>query len=182
MKNWKSIILYIFITVVLAYSLSIDYSQRKAMEEDLVNTQGSPPAVGSQVPDFDIIDKEGNRITSRDLIDKYYLVVFWSSNCSYSLEMLNNLETYNNSQEKIYIEMLPININDSIKEIEKVFSQQDISLPMLVDYKKSSKWAFKVATLPAVYLVDPEGIILYRQSGYSEKIFNGIKEKISSVL
>ena len=180
-KFWKSIAIYSVITIILFVSIGMDYSQKKEMEEDLINTEGPPPAVGSRGPDFKVTGRDNVILSSDELYTKNSLIVFWEINCSPSINMLQRLDVHFKAQDTDNINIIPINTKDSLEHIEEFFLKEQIDLPIFIDYKKSAKWAFKVNVFPSIYIADEQGTIIYRQTGYSGVIAESIINKINSL-
>lgn len=180
MKFWKLVVFYSAITIMLFASIGMDYIQKKEMEEDLKNTAGPPPAVGSQAPEFEVKDKDKAVFTSNELHKKNTLIAFWNINCSPSIGMLRKLDNYFKTQDTSNINIIPINTEDTLTQIEKFYSEEQIDLPIFTDYKKSAKWAFKVTVYPSIYLVDDQGLIIHRQTGFSDVITESIINILNS--
>lgn len=174
MRFWKSAVFYSLIAIMLLVSVGMDYVQKKEMEEDLKNTSGPPPAIGSQAPEFNVMNKDKAVISSNELYEKNTLIVFWDINCSPSIEMLRKLDNYIKTQDTGNINIIPINTENTSMQIEKFFSGEQIDLPIFTDNKKSAKWAFKVTVHPSIYIIDDQGLILHRQTGFSDVIMESI--------
>ena len=61
------------------------------------------------------------------------------------------------------LQVMPVSIADSINEVKEFYKKQGLDFTVFVDADKSTKWAFKASITPAVYLIDKEGLIIYRQ-------------------
>ncbi len=59
-------------------------------------------------------------------------------------------------------------IGTSIDAIEKYLRENNFSVAAYIDYEKSTEWAFNVSSLPALYIVNEDGIITARFLGWSE--------------
>lgn len=164
----KGILFYTILTITLIVCLGADYYQRKEMENDILNTTGPPPAIGSQAPYFKIMDKEKNIISRDSLLEDKYLIIFFTYTCEPSKNLLTLLSNFSSQLKSNQIQVLPIMIETTSKNSEEMSVEKNIDFPVYEDYKKQSKWAFNVDSYPSMYLIDDKGNIVYRQKGFDE--------------
>lgn len=176
MKKFAPYLLYAMLTLALLVSLAMDQRQRKEFELDLINTQGPPPAIGSVAPEFRAAAPDGSIVTNADLAGQRYLLVLWE-NSSVSKNLLRGLDSYHQDVSHP-VPIIPVNIAQRPQEAAGIFAEEGISLPALTDDKKTTRWAYNASRVPAVYLVDESGLIVLRQSGYSEAALNSILARI----
>jgi len=179
MKVKKSALIYLAVTVMLFVSLGMDYRQRKAMEIDIRNSQGPPPSVGTPAPSFRVTTADGTVTNSEDLYGKRTVILFWSGNCPPSVSMLQHLSELLHTQDTD-IAFIPVNTEDSPKQIRHIYSEKQIDAQVLTDHEKSGKWAYKARITPYVYILDEAAIVIRRQSGFSEAIVDSIATVLQS--
>jgi peroxiredoxin len=176
--NYKSLVFNLVLTVILIGTLGFNYRQEKLIREDIANTQGRPPAPGTIVPEFHLLDSTGSRVKFQDLHGQDTLLVLWYTGCHPSvqlLEALNALVIENN-----HVKIIPVNITDSLAETKAFYEQKGWDFPLYVDADKSTKWAFKASISPAFYLISSDGQIIYRQLGSSKRGFDYIANWLAS--
>ncbi len=159
--NFKTIVFNAVLTVILIGVLGFNYQQEKALQEDMANTQGRPPAIGSVAPEFYVRGESGQKIRFQDQHVQDTLLVLWEIHCLPSVQFLGALHDMDLAGGKLQV--MPVSIADSIDEVKEFYKKQGWDFPVFADADKSTKWAFKASITPAVYLIDKEGKIIYRQ-------------------
>jgi len=172
MLNSRTIVFNVALTLILVGLLAFNYQQEKLAREDIVNTQGRPPAIGSQVPEFYVRSESGAVVKFQDLPQQDTLLVLWYLGCEPSTQLLQALHELGGGQSALRI--MPVSIADSVTEIKEFFQEKGWSFPVFADADKSTKWAFKASISPAIYLINGEGQIIYRQLGSSKHGFDYI--------
>ena len=81
MLNSRTIVFNVALTLILVGLLALNYQQEKLAREDIVNTQGRPPAIGSQVPEFYVRSESGAVVKFQDLPQQDTLLVLWYLGC-----------------------------------------------------------------------------------------------------
>lgn len=157
----RTILFNAVLTVILIGVLGFNYQQEKALQEDMANTQGRPPGIGSVAPEFYVRGESGQKIKFQDQHEQDTLLVLWDINCLPSVQFLGALHDMDLDGRKLQV--MPVSIADSINEVKEFYKKQGWDFPVFVDADKSTKWAFKASITPAVYLIDKEGQIIYRQ-------------------
>lgn len=71
--------------------MGFNYKQEELLREDLANTQGMPPAIGSIAPDFYMINEDGDKIRFQNLDSRETLLVIRNIDCPWSVQFLEAL-------------------------------------------------------------------------------------------
>lgn len=164
---------YTVLAIMFAVCLNLDYHLKKEMETDIINTSGPPPAIGTKIPGFQVMDDD-NSILSRQHFEKSkFLLVLFDMDCPLSAELLRKLHKLKDDfdDSDVNIQLILINNNDPGKysEVQYLLREKGIDFPVFWDHDKKVKWAFNVNQWPAMYLAEKDGTIAYRQIGYSEE-------------
>jgi len=180
-KIWAVVVFYLVLTVTYVVCVNLDYSLKKEMETDIINTSGPPPAIGTKVPDFEVLDGGNNILSNEDLMGSRHLIVIVDMQCSVSIDLLVSLNSIEGflSETGVNVKLILVHKNYSNKSTQSVLQEKNIYFPLFEDHEKSVKWAFKVNAWPAMYLVDEEGTIIYRQIGYTDEVINMLRTVIS---
>lgn len=168
--NHKTVLFNAVLTVALIGLLAFNYQQEKLAREDMANTQGRPPAIGSTVPEFYLVDEHGEKIRFQDLHQQDTLLILWYLGCEPSTQLLGALHDL--AAASPGLQVLPVSIADSAAEVRPFYQDQGWDFPVFVDAGKSAKWAFKASISPALYIIDGEGQIVHRQLGSSRHGFD----------
>jgi len=120
-------------------------------------------AVGSQFPDFNEKDTQGNPLSLAKYKGKVVLLDFWATWCGPCVQELPNvLSTYKKHHEKGF-EIIGISLDESEEKLTEFIKKHKMTWPQFFDGKG---WANKLAevygvkSIPATYLVDGSGKII----------------------
>ncbi|HKM18336.1 MAG TPA: TlpA disulfide reductase family protein [Limnochordia bacterium] len=175
--NYK-IVFNLVLTVILIGILGFNYQQEKLTREDIVNTQGRPPAIGSLVPEFYVTDANGKKVRFQDLQEWTAMIVFWNIGCQPSVRFLEALCELDFADSPVQV--MPVSVVDSLDAVRAFYEQRGWDFPIYVDADRSTKWAFKVTITPSFYLINNEGKIVYRQLGSSQQGFDYVANWVGS--
>jgi thiol-disulfide isomerase/thioredoxin len=124
-------------------------------------------------PDFDWINTKEPLLLEK--LKGYIIVLdFWTYcciNCMHTLPVLAELEKKYEDQPVVFIGVHSAKFfnEQDRKNIEQAVARYEISHPVLVD-KKMTVWnKFGVTGWPTIAIIDPNGTLVYRQSGEGQK-------------
>ena len=110
-------------------------------------TAGLPP--GAEVPQFDLTDIGGNRVTSSDLGGDRTALVFVSSTCPYCGELFAGLQDLEGGDAAL----LFISAG-GLAEGAQVRQKLGVSWPVLFDSTGAASTAFEIQVVPTVYVAE----------------------------
>jgi len=115
--------------------------------------------IGNPAPDFELQNTEGQTISLSGLRGKPVLLNFWKTSCyPCRLEMPFLQAIYNEWSDR-GLELLTINIGESLSTIEKFMRDYFLSLPVLLDTGVNITQKYVIQYIPATFLIDENGII-----------------------
>lgn len=162
-----NIVFYVIATITIISCIIINNKIQAAYRLDTVNTGGTPPSVSQEAPAFSFMNEQGDVISSDTLHGRKYCLLIWETGYPPSSDILNELNRFVTcgvvSQNDIYA----VSIDKSIEKVKDYLQTLKVSITPLLDYKHATKWAFHAELVPAVYLIDENGIITHRILGWS---------------
>lgn len=158
---------------------------------DFLHAEILPP--GTEAPTFSMPSLSGKREALRvwcgKTLSKPYvndtphivIISFWATYCKPCHKEIPELEKFYKKHKDEKIKIFLISIDTKGAGIVVPFAKErNYTLPILFDpYKKTSQ-RYGVESLPALFVIDPDGIIRYSSMGYKEE--NPIGETLEKVI
>jgi thiol-disulfide isomerase/thioredoxin len=118
--------------------------------------------VGKPAPSFDALDLAGHPVRLESLKGKYVLVDFWATWCSPCLAELPRLQEAYRKYKAAGFEILSVSLDETRAAVTDFVKVK--KLPWLQVHNATAGAdlveAFGVSSIPAAYLVDPEGKVV----------------------
>jgi peroxiredoxin len=131
---------------------------------------------GTQAPGFNLRDLKGNVVTLEHYKGKVVLLVFWAPWCASCRVDLPELEQLYNKYQDEGFAVIGINVDASTARVAAFLRKAPLKYAILVDSKGETAEAYRLSGLPTIFIIDREGVVKHRHSGY-EKEFLGIYDK-----
>lgn len=123
--------------------------------------------VGQQAPDWELINSDGELKKLSDYKGNLILLDFWASWCAPCIRAQPMLESIH--QDKDYVVVLGINVQEAQRlDLADYKKRNGLTYEMMRGSEDIVR-NYRVEMLPIVYLIDPNGIILYAGFGYNER-------------
>ena len=122
----------------------------------------SVPAVevGQVAPALTVRSIDSHQLISlSDYRGKVVYLDFWSTWCAPCRRTMPELEVLRDQFPRDHFEVLGVNVDPAIEDAQRLLAQVPVSYPVGVDTTAQSAATFGVATLPAAFLIDREGIV-----------------------
>jgi thiol-disulfide isomerase/thioredoxin len=135
------------------------------------------------VPDFELVTLDGRRLTSAQLAGKVVLLDFWGTWCKPCVASIPHLRRLNRRSEMDPFVILSI-ASDSDESLLRTFvSENEMTWPQFFDQDRQvTNETFQVASFPTYVVVDHEGVMIYRRSGWSESIAAEVEARVSRAI
>lgn len=131
-----------------------------------IRPQDFQPLIDFYAPLFSLKTSRGTEIKLEDLRGQNILLVFWSTQCNYSTQELNNLKQFaQNYRGQILV--LAVDYIESPTVIKEYEQKNDINFPILIDEKGLAANAYKIEGTPSHFLLDKQGKIISMWPSYA---------------
>lgn len=188
MKNKKTILLVISLIVVLIIASAAYNSLSKDNQPDLKELKQSTQSVEQKekvmLPDFTLVDMNGNEVSSSDLLGKPTIINFWATWCGYCMEEMPDFQTaYETYGDKINFVM--IDAVDGVQETEQkgraYVEENAYTFPVYFDTKREGVISCGVTGFPSTLFVAADGEVLLGWPSYisGERLMEMAKAMIS---
>ena len=165
MKN-KSIINKALIFVLFLALISIVANQWFASSEKL-------PITETKAVDFTLRDLQGQNHNLSDYRGKGVVVNFWATYCPPCEREFPALESVYQQYKGQGIEILAINVEETLRAVDPFIAKKDVNFPVLLDRHGEAASAYKVINLPVTFFINSNGEIVSQVSGeMSEEILH----------
>lgn len=123
------------------------------------------------VPDFSAVTLDGAYLTADDLRGKVVLIDFWATWCGPCRAALPQLRRLSRKSEKKPFVLLSISVDRDEQALRRFIEENRMSWPQVWDQNgELQRDVFKVSSFPTYILVDHEGLVQMRHSGWSRNI------------
>jgi len=139
---------------------------------------------GRVVPDFSLKDTKGTTIRLSELKGKVVLIEFWATWCEACREAIPDLiDIYKNNRERDF-EFLAVSIDEGPDARERVIQFiKEHGIPYKVAISGISlSERFGVYTIPSIFLINKEGILVKKYPGYFPDMAVKIDKEIKRLL
>jgi peroxiredoxin len=118
--------------------------------------------VGKTAPTFSAQDIEGKAIRSGSLRGKYVLVDFWATWCGPCITELPRIQAAYRAYHGAGFEIIGVSLDESKEAVVDFVKARKVPWPQIHNAGGASDLvqAFGVVSIPATYLIDPEGTIV----------------------
>ena len=164
-KRWKSltqisIIFAMLCTVFLGYLLIFETTWGNSQ---ISISKKSSLRVGQMAPDFNSVDQFGQMISLSKLRGKIVLLDFWATWCGPCIEELPNIEkVYAEFRDKDLV-VVGINLDKDPQKFRDFIESRGVLYHQIHDDKEEIAKAYAVHAIPAIFLVNSQGIIVGKE-------------------
>ena len=131
------------------------------------NTEATEPPLAenpNRVPDFIVVDQNGQTCHLYDFLGKPIIVNFWASWCGpCKAEMPDFEEAYQQYGEDIHF--LMVNVWDTVEEGSAFIQKAGYTFPIYYDQEGMTALAYEIEGIPTTYFLDADGVAVFAQIG-----------------
>jgi thiol-disulfide isomerase/thioredoxin len=121
-------------------------------------------------PEFSIVTSDGKYITAEDLRGKVVLLDFWATWCPPCVASVPSLRSLHKKYEKEpSFVMIAISSDREVDEWRAFIAKNQMVWPQYRDRDSKVQRAFEVRAFPTYIVIDHEGIVQFRGSGFGSR-------------
>lgn len=168
----------------MKYVLGLIFSFLFFVSQAQTAENGWKVALHAPAPEFVVLKKNGEQISSSDLNGKIVLLNFFATWCPPCREELPRLqkEIWEKYKDHPKFELLVLAREQNWDKIDPFVSEHHFTLPIYPDLKRNVFGLFAEQGIPRNVIIDPKGNIIYQSVGYEEKEFNELIVLLDSLL
>ncbi len=160
--------------------------------QDLIPAQAPEPAATGPAPDFTLPQLGGTDVTLSKLKGKIVVIDMWATWCPPCKKGLPLIQEFANWAEKNHpgqISVYAVNVwergsdqADIVKKVQDFWEKNKYTMPTLISYDDKITNDYKVGGIPVTVMIDAEGNVAARHSGYSPNLFEELKKEAEQLL
>lgn len=140
-----------------------------------------------QLPNIEIKDIDGNSVNIKDYgyNGKITIISFWATFCGPCIKELDNMSLlYDDWVDEYNLEMVAITIDDArnIPKVKPMVNGRGWPYEVLLDQNRDVARALNVTNPPMTFLIDKEGNIVYKHTGYTEGAEYKLESEIKKLI
>lgn len=151
-----------------------------------LDAPGDGGGEGKAVPSIMLKDLQGNKVDLKGLVGngKVTVLSFWATWCSPCKKEIENMTDYLDEwKEKYNTQLIAISIDDTRNsmKVKPYVDGKKWNFQVLLDENQDTRRALDFANVPYTIVVDKNGNIVYKHSGYTEGDELVLQEKLKSL-
>jgi len=168
----------LYITAILIYftAQALQGAEEPPLTHNLSNV--APPVIA---PTLKLENMDEEVIDIKSLKGKTLVINFWATWCPPCRREMTSLEALHQQTKDKNVVVLAVNIAEDFETVFSFINSIDPSpsFPMLFDKDSLTMQRWNVRGLPTTYVVNPEGMIVYKAVGGREFNHPDILKKVS---
>lgn len=160
-------------------------AEKKAMEEMMADFEAEEAklqeAVGNPAKTFDLVDYDGNRVTSEGLEGKITVVNFWFKECKPCIQEMPELnELVSAFKENENVQFLAFSLTEKDR-LPSFFEKHSFDYRIIPDSHSYAR-EYGITGYPTNMIIDQKGNVAFLKTGFIPGIANNIKEEVQKLL
>ncbi len=134
------------------------------------------------LPEFEVVTLDGEFVTSEDLLGKVVLLDFWGTWCPPCVDAVPQLRRLSKRSDKDPFVILSISTDDDESELRSFIVEHRMTWPQVWDERHELARTFGIKTYPSYLVVDHEGVVRFRHSGWSSRVGADLSRRILTLV
>lgn len=132
---------------------------------------------GSVIPHIAYNDPFGKAVDINSFKGKYVLIDFWASWCGPCRKAIPEIKELYSKYKESGLEVLSVSVDTDNTAWRKAMSEENMPWPQVLSPDKNKTMeSFMIIGIPTLYLVDREGKIVEKYTGFSTKLKTQLEE------
>lgn len=137
-------------------------------------------AVGAKCPNIKGTDQFGKEFSIKDIKGKYIIIDFWGTWCGACLAGTPHMKAFRDANAE-KVEIVGVANDKDVEKWKACIEKHGMNWPNVMQGKGEQDYVatFNVQGFPTKILVNPQGIIVHRESGESEDFYKKVETLIN---
>lgn len=152
-------------------------SKREVAEAKWQRAHWSELGLTETAPDFTLPDLENKMVRLSDLRGKIVILDFWATWCYWCHRASPLIEEFSSQAPSDRVAVYGVNVMERDvhpEALQAFLMQRGVNFPTLIGNEQVTD-AYKVVGLPSIFVIDPQGKLVYRAYGYSPALGETLK-------
>jgi peroxiredoxin len=125
-------------------------------------------SVGDKAPLFTLKDLKGNDVSLSSFKGKTVFLNFWATWCPYCRKEREELNALYKAYNEKGLVIISVSLDRSEDTLQSYMKDNPAEYIVLTDTKMTSGAMYGVRGFPTTFLIDRDGVIMYKAPGYKE--------------
>lgn len=147
--------------ILVVIALALGYT----LYETAFSNEKGQVEVGDTAPNFVLTDLEGNEVELEDFRGKGVFLNFWGTYCPPCEKEMPAMQRQYAKYKDEGVVILAVNIAETEFTVKNFADRLGLTFPIVLDKQREVVDAYGVGSLPATYLISPEGKVVKKTTG-----------------
>lgn len=139
--------------------------------------------IGEAPPDYLGVSTDGDEIRLSEQTGRLQIVSFWATWCAPCLKELPVLNAIQNQTGTDRLRVIAVNLEEPRSRFRRAMRAYDeFGITFVHDKKGHTARKFGVKGIPFMVILDIDGTVAYKHTGYSESALSGFVDEINGLL
>ena len=155
-----------------------------AVEIDLFGkpkSKNSGLHIGDGAPDFLLRDLTRRKVELLTHRGQVVLLDFWATWCNPCLQSLPHIQRIHTDYADSGLQVLSVNVDVGLHKVQPFMQENRFSFPVLFADRDMGS-SYEIYSIPTSYLIDRDGIVQYRNVGYSSGDEAELEKRVVALL